>query len=114
MLQLTFGLPFWQCPVPSASSFTVVNAAPLAAKAFGTTNSAAAMAPITAKSLTAVHRWRRAPPESLLIIPLPPSSGRGAQGEVRGRDHGLRYEPACHSRLLSPSRRITCRRHGHR
>src|SRR3954447_5214953 len=32
MLQLTLGLPFWQCPVPSpaaADSLTVVNAAPV-------------------------------------------------------------------------------------
>src|SRR4051794_13569754 len=29
MLQLTVGLPFWQWPVPSAVSFTVVKAAPL-------------------------------------------------------------------------------------
>src|SRR3954447_4857271 len=29
MLQLLFGLPFWQCPAPSAVSLTVVNAAPV-------------------------------------------------------------------------------------
>src|SRR5919205_3573703 len=75
MLQLTFGLPFWQCPVPSTLSFTEVNAAALTANAFGTTNSAAAAAATIVASLTAVHRRRRAPPESLLFIPAPPSSG---------------------------------------
>src|ERR671926_1195068 len=75
MLQLTFGLPFWQCPVPSTLSFTEVNAAALTANAFGTTNSAAAAAATIVASLNAVHRRRRAPPESLLFIPAPPSSG---------------------------------------
>src|SRR4051794_18477334 len=50
MLQLTFGLPFWQCPVPSAVSLTVVNAAPVTACADAAENNpTAAMHTSTAK-----------------------------------------------------------------
>ena len=43
MLQLMAGLPFWQCPVPSTPSFTVVKPAPVTAAA-GTATRAAATA----------------------------------------------------------------------
>ena len=36
MLQLMFGLPLWQWPVPSWASFTVVNPAPVTGEAADT------------------------------------------------------------------------------
>src|SRR5438552_1717494 len=68
MLQFTFGLPFLQCPVPSAVSFTVVNAAPLTgvlAMAPGEMNAAAATA--TPSATTPVMALSR---NHLFIRPL--------------------------------------------
>src|SRR5919202_2707854 len=83
MLQLTFGLPFWQWPVPSTLSVTVVNPAPLTgafANAVGTTRSAAPTAATTTRSFNGlVMRY-------LLFTPAPPSSGSMLRARRRGPD----------------------------
>src|SRR5919202_1481010 len=83
MLQLTFGLPFLQWPVPSTLSFTVVNPAPLTgvfANAVGTTRSAAPTAATTTRSFNGlVMRY-------LLFTSAPPSSGSMLSARRRGPD----------------------------
>src|SRR5512132_653206 len=79
MLQLMFGFPFWQCPVPSTVSFTDVNAAPLTCVAageltafvaffavpVGESEQAAANAPAVTIAATAYHFFiNRFPPYS--------------------------------------------------
>src|SRR5919201_2899664 len=88
MLQSTLGV-VWLGPLRHElviAGSSVVNAAPATfADAACTRNGNDATAAMSVTSLTAVHRWRPAPSESLLFIPGPPSSGLTlcAQGGAR-------------------------------
>src|ERR671935_1142819 len=88
MLQSTLGV-VWLGPLRHAfvtAGASVVNPAPATfAGAACTRNGSDAIATMSVTSLTAVHRWRPAPPGSLLFIPGPPSSGLTlcAQGGAR-------------------------------
>src|SRR4051795_9035592 len=83
MLQLTFGFPFWQWPVPSADSLTVVNAAPVTrvlACAAAEQHNAAAAAQTSAASARVArarpeHKRERPSHERVKKVSMEPPSG---------------------------------------
>src|SRR3954471_23415383 len=80
MLQLTFGLPFWQCPLPSADSLTVVNAAGALACAAAEQPNAAAAAQTSAASVRVArarpeHKRERPSHERVKKVSMEPPSG---------------------------------------
>src|SRR4051794_28303334 len=99
MLQLTSGLPFWQWPSPSTSSFTVVNPAPVTGVCGGAAPAASADAsaspPPTAATAATVANARR---NGLLALHASCSSlhpsNRGAFCRRGGKYHQNFLEPS--------------------